>query len=198
MCVHLALLEANANYTLQPVDLQAGQQRDPAYLKLNPNGVVPTLIIDGVAHFESAALLMAIADRHAQTQLAPAIGTSARIAWYQWIVHLANTVQPAFRLWFYPSDGGSAEMEAAVKAAARIRIEAAWQRIDAHLAAQGPYLLGSDFSGADIFLTMLLRWSRNMPKPGTDWPALRALATQVKARPSWKRLYELEGLTEWA
>src|ERR1700682_1433879 len=57
-CVHMALIEAAADYTLQRVDLDAGQQRDPVYLALNPNGVVRTLLIDGVAHTEAAALLM--------------------------------------------------------------------------------------------------------------------------------------------
>jgi glutathione S-transferase len=45
---------------------------------------------------------------------------------------------------------------------------------------------------------MLMRWARKMPKPATDWPALREYATRMKARPSWKQLYALEGLTEWA
>ena len=44
---------------------------------------------------------------------------------------------------------------------------------------------------------MLMRWSRKMPRPATEWPALKALADRVRARPSWKKLYELEGLTEW-
>jgi glutathione S-transferase len=42
MCVHQALIEANAHYRLVLVDLQAGQQRDPTYLRLNPGGVVRT------------------------------------------------------------------------------------------------------------------------------------------------------------
>ena len=77
------------------------------------------------------------------------------------------------------------------------KIEGAWDRLDAHLAARGPYLLGREFSGADLLLTMLMRWSRKMPRPATEWPALKALADRVRARPSWKRLYEIEGLTEW-
>ena len=50
---------------------------------------------------------------------------------------------------------------------------------------------------ADLLLTMLMRWSRNMPKPATEWPALKQLADLVRARPSWKKLYEIEGLAEW-
>jgi len=69
--------------------------------------------------------------------------------------------------------------------------------IDAHLLAQGPYLLGAEFSAADLMLIMLMRWSRKMPHPATEWPALMKLANLVRARASWKKLYELEGLTEW-
>ena len=47
MVVHLALLEIGAPYKLQRVDFAAGAQRDPTYLELNPDGTVPTLLIDG-------------------------------------------------------------------------------------------------------------------------------------------------------
>jgi glutathione S-transferase len=45
---------------------------------------------------------------------------------------------------------------------------------------------------------MLMRWSRNMPKPATQWPAFAGYGARMKARPSFKVLYEREGLTEWA
>lgn len=199
MCVHQALIEANAPYRMVLVDLQAGQQRDPAYLKLNPNGVVPTLLIDGVPFTEAAALLMTVATRHPGAGLAPMENSPGRAAWYQWIVYLTNTLQAAFRLWFYPTDiSDDANTQAILKAALRKRIESVWARIDAHLAAQGPYLLGAEFSAADLMLVMLIRWSRNMPKPATEWEALNQYAARMRARPSWKQLYALEGLTEWA
>ena len=81
--------------------------------------------------------------------------------------------------------------------ALRRKIEGAWDRVESHLSAGGPYLVGRECSGADLYLTMLMRWSRKMPRPATEWPALKALADRVRARRSWKRLYELEGLTEW-
>jgi glutathione S-transferase len=59
-------------------------------------------------------------------------------------------------------------------------------------------MLGKDFSGADLLAVMYMRWSRNMPRPALEWPSLRRLADLVRARPSWRRMYELEGLTEWA
>jgi glutathione S-transferase len=198
MCVHLALLESGAAHELKLVDLDAGQQREPAYLKLNPNGVVPTLLIDGTPFYEAAAALMTIAERHPGAQLAPAADSTARAAWNQWILHLANTVQPAFRLWFYPHDIAADDAtQTAIKNAMRRKIEAAWERIDAHLAAHGPYLVGATVSAADLLLIMLLRWSRNMPRPATQWPALADYAKRMKARPSWRTLYAREGLTEW-
>jgi glutathione S-transferase len=199
MCVHQALIEGNAEHQLILVDLKAGQQRDPAYLKLNPNGVVPTLLIEGAPFTESAALMMTLATRHPRAGLAPSENAPARAAWHQWIVYLANTLQPAFRLWFYPSDiSDDTNTQAVLKAALRKRIEGIWARIDAHLAARGPYLLGAEFSAADLILIMLMRWSRNMPVPATEWASLNEYAARMKARPSWKQLYAREGLTEWA
>jgi glutathione S-transferase len=120
-----------------------------------------------------------------------------RALYLQWMLHFANVVQPAFRIWFSP-DKYAGEASAGAKDIARQQIEAAWQRFDTFVAAHGPYTLGADFGVLDIYATMLMRWSRNMPKPATSWPALAALAARVKARPTWAKLYEIEGLTEWA
>ena len=196
MLIHLLLLEIGAPHELRRVDLEAGAQRDPAYLRLNPGGVVPTLIVDGQPCWETAALALLLGERHPEAGLAPPPGSPLRPAYLQWMFYLANQLQPAFRLWFY------AEAEdhepAAVLDAARRRIEAAWDRLDAHLAAGGPHLLGAELGIADLYATMLMRWSRKMPRPATQWPQLAALAGRVKARPAWRRLYEVEGLTEWA
>lgn len=194
MVVHLALLETGAPYELELVDIDAKAQHEPAYLKLNPRGVVPTLVVDGQPLAESAALLLLLAERHPDSPLAPPAGTPERAAWYSWIVYLSNTLMSAFRLWFYPKD---LDDTPAVHAAVQHKIESVWDHLDAHLAAHGPYLLGERFSGADLLLTMLMRWSRNMPRPATQWPALSRLADRVRARPSWQRLYEIEGLREW-
>lgn len=198
MAVHQTLLELGVPHELRMVDLDSKEQRSPDYLRLNPNGTVPTLIVDGLAVYECAALLLLLAERHPDAGLAPAPGAPRRAVWLQWMVHLANTLHPAFRQWFYPQDFARPEHEPESKEFARRRIEAAWGRLDAHLAAHGPYVTGESFSIADIYATMLMRWSRNMPKTATAWPALADLAQRVKARPSWRRLYAIEGLTEWA
>lgn len=197
MVVHLALLEIGVPYRLELIELGTGAQRDPGYLKLNRHGVVPTLVIDGKPVTESAAILLALADRHPDARLAPPPGIPAHDAWFQWVVYCSNTLSATYRLWFYPRDLGAEEHPPQVRAALRMMIESAWDLIDAHLVESGPYLLGREFSGADLLLTMQMRWSRKMPRPATEWPALRELADRIRARPSWTRLYELEGLTEW-
>ena len=77
MVVHLALLETGAPYRLELVDLAKGAQQSTEYLKLNPQGVVPTLVIDGRPLTESAALLMILAERHPDARLAPPPASSA-------------------------------------------------------------------------------------------------------------------------
>lgn len=196
MVVHQALLEIGVPYRAEPVDLSLKNRGD--YLRLNPRGQVPTLLIDGKAYVESAALLMILAERHPDARLAPAVGSPLRADWYQWIAFFTNSLGAAYRFWFYPPDLGSHEHPENVRDALRQRIEAAWSQVDAHLAANGPYLLGAEFSGVDLLALMYMRWSRNMPRPVTAWPALRALADRLRQRPSWKRLCEIEGLVEWA
>ena len=197
MVIHQMLLEIGAPHELKLVDFDARAQHDPAYLKLNPQGVVPTLIIDGNPMVESAAILMMLADRHPDAHFAPAVGTPQRDAWYQWIVLLSNSLAATYRFWFYPPDLGAPEHTEANRAALQRKIESVWDRLNVHLAENGPYLLGKEISAADLLLIMLMRWSRNMPRPALLWPALQTFADLMRARASWKLLYEREGLTEW-
>ncbi|RPE81881.1 glutathione S-transferase family protein [Vulcaniibacterium tengchongense] len=196
LVVHWLLIEMGQPHALQRVDMDARQQKSAEYLALNPNGTVPTLIADGRPLYEAAALVLYLADRHAEAGLAPAVGDPQRGEYCQWLLNLANTVQSPMRLWWYPQDLHGLP-EDAVREAARRRVEAAWERLDAHLAARGPYLLGERVSAVDFYLVMLMRWTRKMPRPGDAWPHLGALAGRMKARPSFAALYEREGLSEW-
>jgi glutathione S-transferase len=197
MAVHLALLEAGAPYELKLVDLSKREQRSAEYLRLNPLGQVPTLLVDGQPYTESGALLMLIADRHPEARLAPPPGSVQRQAWYQCIVYLSNALGASYRYWFYPPDLGASEHPASVRAALQARIEAVWARLEAQLSASGPYLLVAEFSAADLLLIMYMRWSRNMPRTALEWPSLRNFATLLRARASWQRLCEIEQLEEW-
>jgi glutathione S-transferase len=177
--VHWLLIELELPHDLHLVDTAAKAQKTPEYLALNPNGVVPTLVIDGKPQYEAAALAMLLAERHPQARLAPAFDDPRRADYLQWMFNLANMVQPLFRQWWYPHEpAGEANVDA-VREHCAARIEAQWQRIDEHLAMHGPWLLGDEVSVADFYLTMLMRWSRGMPKPATEWPHLAALARHM-------------------
>jgi len=198
MLPHLVLLETGAAHRLEKVDTSAGQQRSPEYLKLNPAGVVPTLVVDGAPLGESAALCMILAERHPESGFTVPVGHAQRAAYVSWLFFLSNTLQTAYHNWFYPDQpAGQASVEA-VKASARRRIEASLERVDRQIAKTNAYLLGDRVSAADFVTTMLMRWARNMPKPATEWPAIAGYVKRMKSRPSFKTLYEREGLTEWA
>ena len=197
LVVHWLLLELDLPHTLHRLDFAKREHKTPQYLAINPAGVVPALVIDGQVILESAAIAMHLADRTPAAGFAPTPGTPERASYYQWFFFMANTLQPAYRAWFYPGEpAGEANAEAS-KASARERIETAWQRVDEHLAKYGPYLLGDKPSAADFMLTMLMRWSRNMPKPAHTWAACGQHAALMKARPTFKELYAREGLSDW-
>ena len=198
LLVHWLLIELDVPHELHLVDTAAKVQKSAEYLALNRNGVVPTLLLEGKPHYEAAALAMLLAERHPQAQFAPAIDAPQRADYLQWMFNLANMVQPLFRQWWYPGEPAGEALREQVLTQCAQRIAAEWDRIDAHLAQHGPYVLGEQLSVVEFYLTMLMRWSRNMPKPATQWPQLAALAQRMKARPSFARLYAAEGLTEWA
>jgi glutathione S-transferase len=71
LAVHWLLIELGVEFRAKRLNLEAGEQRSPSYLQLNPAGRVPTLVVDGQAYTESAALLMLLAERHPEAKLAP-------------------------------------------------------------------------------------------------------------------------------
>lgn len=197
LLVHWLLIEVGAAHELAKVDMDAGEHKKPEFLALNPSGLIPTMLIDGVPHHEAAALALHLADAFPAAHLAPAAHDAKRAQLYQWMFNLANAVQPLLRAWWRPEEWAGEPHSALVREHLNERIDAQWTRIDAHLAEHGA-LLGEKITVADFYLVMLMRWSRNMPRPATNWPNLAALAARLKQLPSFKTLYEREGLTEWA
>ncbi|MFM0222585.1 glutathione S-transferase family protein [Paraburkholderia dipogonis] len=197
MAVHWMLIELGIAFDAQLIDIDAGQQHDPAYLRLNPSGRVPTLLIDGAPRHESAALLMLLAERHPDAALAPAPNAVDRAAWLEMMVYLANTILPAMRDWFYADSDGDPAGAEAVRALACRRLDGAWDKLDAHLGESHDYLIGDKLSTADFMAVMLMRWTRNMPRPALGWPNLARYIRKLRALPSFIELNAREGLTEW-
>jgi glutathione S-transferase len=197
LAVHWMLIELGAEFDTVAIDFETEDQKSAAFLAINPSGHVPALIVDGTPRAEVAALLMLLAERHPLAGLAPAPGDAARPGYLQWMVYLANTLQPAFRAWFYADEPAGAEHKAAAQRQAKQKIEAAWDRFDARLSDGRAYLLGDALTAPDFLLTMLARWSRNMPRPATDWPHLKAYIDRMRSRPSLREVHVRERLEDW-
>src|SRR5262245_27567980 len=117
MAPHAALEETGAPHELVLVDMKSNAHKKPDYLKLNPNGRVPTLVDGDQAIYESAAIMLHLADKHPGSGLAPAVGTADRARYYQWMVYLTNTVQEAYIEYYHPdyyakTEAGQAEVKA--------------------------------------------------------------------------------------
>ena len=190
LTAHAALEESGASYKLRYLDMDKGDHKSPAYLKINPNGKVPALAIEGgPVMFETVAIALAIAERHPDSGLAPAIGDPARPLYLQWLVHLTNTIQPIYVQYYYPerSTTNPAHVEE-VKAKAQEMIGEAWGRIDRYLADAGPYMIGKRFSAADLPVIMLSHWREAQPEMLTRNRHVARLVELVSARPAVARV----------
>ncbi|MDA0220285.1 MAG: glutathione S-transferase family protein [Proteobacteria bacterium] len=185
MAPHIALEEIGAPYTLAHIDFEQPWPED--YLRLNPHRKVPTLVTpEGEVIYQAAAILLHLADRHPDAGLAPPPGKAVRGRLYQSLFFMAEMLQPAYHMHFYPerhtADPGGI---AGVDEKATAWIAELWGRIDAML-APGPHVLGGAFSIADIYMTMLATWNqphhtglRNFP---AVWRALEAVLERPAAR----------------
>jgi len=192
LTAHMALEEAGVPYKLRFVDMDKGEHQSPDYLKINPNGKVPTLVIEGVGPmFETCAIATYLADRHPACGLAPAVEDPARVFYTQWMIHLTNSIQPYYVLYYYPERHTTnlAHLEE-VKAKARQQIGEAWDRVERALSSRGPYMIGERFSAADLPVVMLSHWREAQPDMLESRPNLRRLVGLVSARPAVSRVLE--------
>jgi glutathione S-transferase len=197
LAVHWMLIELGVPFELERVDFTTAAQKQPEFLKLNPKGQLPVLIVDGRPYTESAALLMLLAERHPEARLAPEVGTPERTTYLETTVYLANALLPAFRAWFYIDDYAGPEHHEDSRAHTRARIEAVFTQLDAILADGRRYLVGAELSAPDFLAVMLARWARRMPRPAESWPHLGDYLARMKQRPSLREVHAREGLTDW-
>jgi glutathione S-transferase len=192
----IMLEEIGAKHEIRTVDTASQQHKTPDYLKLNPNGKIPTLMVEGgQVLFESAAICMYLADRHPEAKLAPATGDPARGRYYQWMTHLTNTLQPAYLAYYYPDRlTEDAKGAPAVQAQARTELGEIWGRIDKALGEKGPYLLGDRYSACDAFLFMLSTWQEPLPDIYSRFRNVKRCADLVRARPAVQRTLPSNGL----
>jgi len=198
MTPHLLLEEIGVPFELKLVDRANNAHKSPAYLKLNPNGLIPVLVDGDLVLYETAAIVLHLVDTNPAAGLAPAVGTAERAQFYKWLVWLSSSLQAQMPIYFYTDRyvaAGNTAGAAEVKAATEQRIEGLIDQIDAQLASHGgPWLLGDRFSAVDPYAFMLCRWTRMARRPARTLPHVGAFLQRVLARPATQRVIATEGL----
>ncbi len=197
MAPHVVLREIGCRFELVRVDISRGENRAPAYLALNPNARVPTLVHGRKVIYESAAILMYLCEAHPEARLMPLPGDADRGPFLQWLFWLTNTLQEDLQHWWHADN--YLDIEAArhdMKIVAERRLGRMFSQLDSSLGQGGPYMIGPHVSAIDIFLVMLCRWTRAMAQPATTYPNLNRLIGLVTARPAWAAMMLAEGI-DW-
>lgn len=177
--VRWLLEELGASYELVQVDRAGGECDTPAYRQVHPLGKVPALADGETTVYESAAILLHLADRFPDAGLAPAPGTSARARYYQWMVFGVATLEPA-AIATLTAQGEEAQT------AAKAAFEEVKAVVAQALGQGGPFLLGEEFSAADVLIGSGLLWGRAMGWLA-GYPALEAYAQRLAERPAYQR-----------
>jgi glutathione S-transferase len=197
MTPHLLLRELGLAFELQRVDRENNGHKSPAYLKLNPNGLIPVLQDGSLVLYETAAIVLHLVDSHPAAALAPPPGTSERAEFTKWLVWLAATLQPMMTHYFYSERmvlPGNTAGAAEVKAQAQARIATLIDQVEDRLAAGGPWLMGEHYSALDPYTFMLCRWTRNMARPARTLPHVAPFLDRMLARSTVQAVIAAEGL----
>ena len=177
----IALAELGLPYRLRHVRIEQGEHRLPAFLALNPHGRIPVLVdLDtGIAVFESAAILLYLAEKTGR--LLPA-QPQQRWAAITWLAFHAASMGPMLgqRVHFEIAQGGA---NAAATAHFRQLSEAALATMDGRL-ADNAYLAGDEYSIADIASFGWLHIAQLVGFDFSAWPHLGAWYARVAARPA--------------
>ena len=154
--VEALLRELDRPYDLVAVDPLRGENRTPAYLKLNPAGFVPTLVTpEGEALHETVAMLIYLGDRHGDKGLAPGPSDASRGRYLARLLYLNNDIDGRTKSFFYPHRWSSDAADAPrIRDAAYEAIMERWRVYDTWLAEDGPYALGATFTIADMFMAL--------------------------------------------
>jgi glutathione S-transferase len=191
---HIVLEELGVAYETHRVNLAAGEQRTPEYLKMNPLGRVPTLEVDGRILTENVAILTFLGGAFPKRGLWPR-ETLDQAAALSMIGFLASSVHPAYSTIFRPSrwveDATAAD---ALKATGRKRYFDFLKMIDEKLAGKN-WFMGRQYTVVDPYLLVFYRWGNRL---GLDVKSLANYSGHIERllkRPAVKRVMEHEGIT---
>ncbi|MGM4925617.1 glutathione transferase GstA [Tardiphaga sp. 804_B3_N1_9] len=190
---HIALLEAGLPYDLVKVDLKAKKlENGDDYLAINPKGQVPALGLDsGALVTEGPVIVQYIADQAAAKNLAPANGSDARRQLQEYLGFINGELHKNFSPLFQPV------FDDEVKGFFKTRLMGKFKYLDGQLAGKD-YLLGKDFSVADGYLFVMLKWADRMSIDLSEFKNLTTYKDRVAARPQVQAALEKEGLMKAA
>ncbi len=198
LAVRLVLADLRLPHELRMVDRDGGGLANPAYRALHPLGKIPVLETPDGPMFETAAILLYLADRHGG--LAPSLGSPDRAAFLKWLFFTSTNLHAAEMELFYPERvaGPEAVPELLPRAAERLRVCLA--ALD-HAAAVSPaWMPAGEPSLMGWYLGMLVRWLSTIPpgEPGriesAEYPALHRVFAMLEARPAALEVAADEGL----
>jgi glutathione S-transferase len=178
------LEELAADYELHVLSLKAGEQRQPAYLAINPMGKVPAIHHDGALVTEQPAVFIYLADLYAEAGLAPPIGDPLRGPYLRWLVFYGSCFEPAV------TDRSLQREPASTSTCGYGDYDTMLKTVVDQL-EKGPYLLGERFSAADVLWGTALNWT-TMFKLVPELPVIRAYIDRVLARPGVQRAAALD------
>ncbi|MDD9965841.1 MAG: glutathione S-transferase family protein [Myxococcales bacterium] len=171
MAPHIALHEVGAAFEARPVSFASQEHRSEAFLALNPEGKVPTLLVDGRPLTEVAAILWYLARRFPEADLLPSGDVESESRTISWMSFIASTVHPVLR---YPD-----------------RVFEVFKLADAKLGSSA-WAVGR-YSIADIHLFRLFWrfWHSDHPPP-EEFPNLVGHYRRMAVRPSVRRTCQIE------
>lgn len=177
------LEETGLPYTLERVDIRGAGHPSAALLAVNPMGKVPALE-DGPAKFgDNGAILAWLAEKVPEKKLAPPVGDAARGRYFQWLMFPAGVIEPAMMERFRKIEGntqqaGWGDMDRAQKALAGAM-------------APGRWLVGPDFTAADLYIASGLRFGMTFGLVD-KLPAFEEFTARASEREAFKRASAIE------
>ena len=180
----ILLEELGADYELHAIDFSKKEQRQAAYLAVNPMGKVPALVHDGALVTEQGAVYAYAADLYPEAGITPAIGEALRGPYLRWLFFYGSSFEPAVvdrsmkREPAPPATSPYGDFDTTIKTL-----------LDQ--LGDGPYLLGDRFTAVDVLWGTALRWM-TMFKLVTETPAVQAYVERVGARPAAQRAAKID------
>lgn len=176
------LEEVAEPYEVRPLSFKKGENRQSAYLAVNPMGKVPALDHDGVVVTEAAAICCYLADAFPKAALAPPIGDRRRGPYLKWLFFGPGALEPAVIDRVLKHEPGPRPMLGYGDFDTLIEVVA-------RAVAQGPYLLGDAFTAADVVIGSGLRWGM-MAKAFPERAEITRYVARTAERPAWQRFIE--------